>query len=201
MMFRVNRKLVQQFIHLLNILGTIATIIFVVWAWRNGLLTDREQFLNFMKQFGYGAPFIFIFIQFVQTVIPVIPGSITIPLGVYMFGDVWGFVWNLLPIFLGSLFNFYLARRYGRGFVHMLIGDKYYDKALKWLDDRKSFERILILGLLLPFMPADVICYVAGLTNLSLTRFIQVLAVGKPVTILIYSYSTIFLVDTASKFI
>ncbi len=195
------QKWVQQLIHLLNIIGTIATVIFIVWAWRKGLLTDKQQLLHFMSHFGIAAPIVFVIIQFVQTVIPVIPGSITIPLGVYMFGNIWGFFWNLMPIFLGSIFNFYLARRYGRSLVHMLIGDKHYQKALDWLDDRKAFERVLILGLILPFMPADVICYVAGLTNLSLTRFVQVLAVGKPVTILIYSYSTIFLIDLVNQFI
>ncbi|MGY0835882.1 TVP38/TMEM64 family protein [Aerococcus urinaeequi] len=174
------QKFVQRLIHLLNILGTIATIIFVVWAWRNGLLTDKVAFLKFMGHFGIAAPFVFVIIQFIQTVIPVIPGSVTIPLGVFMFGDIWGFVWNLMPIFLGSIFNFYLARKYGRSLVHMLVGDKYYHKALTWLDDRSGFKRVLILGLILPFMPADVICYVAGLTNLSISRFVQVLAVGNP---------------------
>jgi uncharacterized membrane protein YdjX (TVP38/TMEM64 family) len=195
------QKVVQGLIHFLNIVGTMATVIFIFWAWQQGLLTDKLAFLQFMGHFGIMAPLMFAIIQFVQTVVPVIPGSITIPLAVYMFGDVWGFVWNLMPIFLGSIFNFYLARKYGRILVHMLVGDKYYQKALNWLDDRSGFKRVLVLGLILPFIPADVICYVAGLTDLSLSRFIQVLAVGKPITILIYSYSTIFLVDLVSKWI
>ena len=144
------KQFVQRLIHLLNVVGTVATVIFIVWAWRNGLLTDKVAFLRFMGHFGIAAPLMFVVIQFIQTVVPVIPGSITIPLGVYMFGDVWGFIWNLMPIFLGSIFNFYLARKYGRSLVHMLVGDKYYNKALSWLDNRSGFKRVLILGLILP---------------------------------------------------
>ncbi|OYW68901.1 MAG: hypothetical protein B7Z25_06510 [Aerococcus viridans] len=199
-MVKRHEHFVQQLINVLNIVGTVATIAFMIWAWHKGLLTDKQAFLDFMKQFGVTAPIVFVLIQFLQTVIPVIPGSVTIPLGVYMFGNVGGFMCNLLPIFLGSVFNFYLARRFGRSLVHILVGDKYYAKAIHWLEDRNRFERILILGLILPFMPADVVCYVAGLTNLSFKRFVQILAVGKPVTILIYSYATIFIIDLAGKF-
>ena len=50
------KQFVQRLIHLLNIVGTVATVIFIVWAWRNGLLTDKVAFLRFMGHFGIAAP-------------------------------------------------------------------------------------------------------------------------------------------------
>src|SRR5699024_553833 len=115
------KQFVQRLIHLLNVVGTVATVIFIVWAWRNGLLTDKVAFLRVVGHLEIARPLMFVVSQLIQTVVPVIPGSITIPVGVYMFRYVCGFICNLMRIFLGSIFKVYLARKYGRILVHMLV--------------------------------------------------------------------------------
>lgn len=49
--------------------------------------------------------------------VSVIPGGLTCVVGHALFGPLWGFVYNFTGIFLGSIFAFLLARRYGETFL------------------------------------------------------------------------------------
>ncbi len=194
-MAKQDKDTLQKVFNIINLVGIIAVFIFLIWSFKAGLLTDRQAMLTFMAKLGVFAPIVFVLIQFVQTVIPIIPGAVTIPLGVIMFGDIPAFFLNLTPIFLASIVNFYLAKQYGWTLVRKLIGEQNYQKAIEWVQNQNKFQTFLIWGLILPFLPADVICYVAGLTSLSYRRFIAVLCIGKPLSILIYSYSIVLVFD------
>lgn len=190
----------RNIINILNIIGTIATIIFLLWAFRVNLFTDEAVMKHYLGQFGPVAPIAFIIIQLVQVVVPVIPGSITIPIGILVFGHVYGFVLNFTGIMIGSVINFYLAKKYGRPFVRSIVSEKQYQKYIGKIEDNDTFNRFFTACMFFPVTPADLLCYLAGLSNMSFKYFFISLFAGKPFTLLAYSYGLLFILNLLSRF-
>jgi uncharacterized membrane protein YdjX (TVP38/TMEM64 family) len=151
------------------------------WLWGPGLwdvLTDQERFKTWIASYGVYAAAVFVAAQFVQVVIFFIPGEVTQCAGGYIFGAWLGLVLSYLGITLGSLTAFALTRL----FEH---------RATDWLVDRQSvrqFDR-LIYGksggwplfplFVLPGIPKDLLCYIAGLTPMPVGTFLVISTLGR----------------------
>ncbi|WP_025730467.1 TVP38/TMEM64 family protein [Atopobacter phocae] len=184
------RQYYTRLFNILNIIGTMGLILFILYLFKQGVLTDEARLIQFMKEFGRGAPVVFMLIQLIQTVIPIIPGGLTIPLGTMLFGNYVGYLLNLVPILIGSYINFYLARRYGRPFVYTLLGFKQYKRAIRWLNKGEYFKRFFTIAMFFPLSPDDVLCYVAGLSDLNRKQFSTILLLSKPFNLFLYAYGT-----------
>lgn len=189
----------RKLINLLNILGTVATVIFLIWAFRVRLFTDEAVMRHYLGQFGQAAALVFIFIQLVQVVVPIIPGAITIPIGILVFGHVNGFLLNFTGIMIGSVINYYLAKRYGRPFVRSMVSESQYQKYIGRIENSRAFDRFFTACMFFPVTPADFLCYLAGLSNMSFKHFFFSLFAGKPFTLLAYSYGLLFVLNIAEK--
>lgn len=181
-------QLTRALVHFLTILGIVITVVFAYKAYRMRLFTSEAALEAFLKGAGPRAPMIFILIQIVQTVIPIIPGALTCPAGAMIFGTGRGFVLNLIGIMIGSVMNFFLARRYGRPLVRGLVGDKNYTKGLDWLNDGQRFDKIFTFGMFFPLSPADFLCMLAGLSSMQFKKYFIILSLGKPLTLFLYTY-------------
>ncbi|BCX30759.1 hypothetical protein LTWDN19_13260 [Latilactobacillus curvatus] len=137
-------------------------------------------------------PLIFITIQIIQVVIPVIPGGISTAAGVLVFGPLWGFVYNYVGIAIGSILNFLLARQFGKPFILHVISEKTYDKYIGTITEKKNFARFFALAIFLPVAPDDVLCLMAGLTEMSLKKFTWIIILCKPASIAVYSFALVY---------
>ncbi len=193
-------EITRKVINVLNIIGTVATIIFLIWAFKVNLFTDEAVMKHYLGLFGRSAPIIFVIIQLVQVVVPIIPGAITIPIGILVFGHVYGFVFNFTGIMIGSVINFYLAKVYGRPLVRSLVSEKQYQKYIGKIEHNHTFNRFFTASMFFPVTPADLLCYLAGLSDMSFKYFFISLSAGKPITLLAYSYGSLFVLHFFSKF-
>jgi len=190
-LFNLSKKeLVHYLLNVLNIAGFLAAIYFIYWGIKSDIFTSEVALRNLLNQLGPGAPYGFILIQIIQTIIPIIPGALTIPMGAMVFGMGYGFFLNFIGIMIGSVINFMLARKYGRPLVEMLVGEKKMTKYTGWLDKNNRFDKLFTFGMFFPISPADVLCYIAGLSNISFKKYLIILSLGKPFTLFIYSYGT-----------
>ena len=80
--------LLQQAIHISSIVGGVATVIFCIWAYQAGILHSKETLSAFIQQAGIWGPPLFIFLQILQTVVPIIPGALTSVAGVFIYGHI-----------------------------------------------------------------------------------------------------------------
>ena len=104
----------RQYIQILTGIGVVISIaLFIFFQQHQSYFQVGGAFQQYLGQMGLLAPIIFILAQMVQVVYPIIPGGMTSVIGYIAFGPIWGFVYNLTGIFLGSLMAFALARRYG----------------------------------------------------------------------------------------
>ena len=174
---------------------------FIFWAWRSGLLTHAEAMSDFVAGFGPAAPVLFILVQIAQIVLAFVPGGAACSVGVLLFGPWLGFLYNFIGIFMGSLLNFCLARRFGTHFVQLFGGEGKLASYLHKLEEKDRFARWFAAAIFLPFFPDDFLCMLAGLTHMSLRQFCLILLVCKPFSIGLYSVGLARLLQLAAQYL
>ncbi|TFJ94357.1 TVP38/TMEM64 family protein [Lentibacillus salicampi] len=177
----------KPIIRITGIIGILLLIVFAVFIIKSGFFNDPDQVRIWIEGFGSIAPLAFLGITFVQVVIPVLPGNVSTVAGVMLFGIGLGSVLNIVGIFIGSLANFLLARKFGRGFASYFVKQETYDKYIGWVNKGKRFERFFWISMIFPGFPDDFICLIAGLTKMTLKKFVFYFLLCKPITLFIYT--------------
>ena len=183
----MSRQAVKKATNFTTLVLIGALIIFSVYGYQKGIFTNRDQLELFIRQSSFWGPLLFIVIQIAQVVIAVIPGGLTCLAGVVFFGPWYGFLYSAVGILICSCINFYLARRYGEKFIRLFVNDETYEKTRKKFLTGKKFDVVFTAAILLPGAPDDVLCMLAGLTDMSWRKFLTILFLGRPVTIVVYS--------------
>ena len=183
----MSRQAVKKATNFTTLVLIGALIIFSIYGYQKGIFTNRDQLELFIRQSSFWGPLLFIVIQIAQVVIAVIPGGLTCLAGVVFFGPWYGFLYSAVGILIGSCINFYLARRYGEKFIRLFVNDETYEKTRKKFLTGKKFDVVFTAAILLPGAPDDVLCMLAGLTDMSWRKFLTILFLGRPVTIVVYS--------------
>lgn len=168
----------------------LAAVIFVVYGFEHGIFESQQTLEAFIAKAGIAGPIIFMFIQAIQVVIPILPGFVTCIAGAVVFDPLMGFVYSYTGMCIGSLLAFYISRKYGTAFVKKLVKPQTYDKYILWLEKGKKFDILFLLAIFLPAAPDDVLCFIAGLTRMTWKKFTAIILLGKPFVIAIYSLAT-----------
>ena len=110
-------------------------------------------------------------------VIAPVPGPAVALAGGYLFGWLGGTVYTMLGVTIGSVAAFLIARRWGRAYAERVFA----------LDTTERFDDlvaahgdvVLFLAFLVPGLPDDVLCFLAGLTTIRLRRFVLLVVVAR----------------------
>ena len=125
---------------------------------------------------------LYILISFLQVSFIPVPSTLTIVIGSYLFGGLLAFIYSYIGILLGSIFAFYLGRKFGRKFVSWIIGDEL--KLDQYIEKLKGKETITIFFMFLfPFFPDDLLCSIAGLLPIKCKTFIIMQVISRITTI------------------
>ena len=182
----------RKLINFISIIGLGLSIALTFYFINLGVFKDLNALRGLVGDSIILGPVIFIFIQILQVVIPIIPGGISTAAGVLIFGPYAGFIYNYVGICIGSIIIFLLGRRYGKPFILSMISDKTYNKYIGWLDNQNRFEKLFALAIFLPVAPDDALCLMAGLTNISVKRYTLIILIAKPLSIFLYSMALIY---------
>lgn len=151
------------------------------------IIRDEESFQAFLERSGRWMAVLFVVLQFLQVVILPIPSTVTVVAGAALFGPLVGSLLSLLGIAIGSLVAFLIGRYAGYRVVAWLVGKETLDK---WLKKIKGKDKILLSAMfILPVFPDDVLCFVAGISSMSLPLFIGIILVSRVTAIFMTSYS------------
>ncbi len=188
-MTKENDTTLKKVMTIITVIVTILLVAFIIYALKMNLLNDSDLLLKRIKSYGLIAPLIFLLIQIVQVVFPVIPGGASCLVGVLAFGPIEGFIYNYVGLTLGSIVSFFLSRNFGLPLINKLFQKETVDKYLGYVRTKK-FEKIFFLGIFLPGAPDDLLCYIAGISGLTFLRFLFIILIGKPFTLIFYSLFT-----------
>ena len=159
----------------------IIAAVAIVWIFRSQLYSifaSPSRLRDWVSGYGYIAPLVFIGLQFIQVVLFVIPGEVAQAAGGYIFGMWGGMLYSVIGILLGSSFNFFLARLLGLPFVNAVFGAERLARFDKVLTSAKATVALFLL-FLIPGIPKDALCYVAGLSTISFPVFMLISTVGR----------------------
>jgi uncharacterized membrane protein YdjX (TVP38/TMEM64 family) len=162
------------------VLVVLALAGLLVWAapelWR--IFQDPQVVRDWIRSWGPWAPAVFVFLQVLQVVVFVLPGEVTQIAGGWVFGFGLGSLLSVVGIALGSAIAFGLTRWLGVGFVHRIAGPETVAK-FDHLMASPKFIGSLFLFFLIPGIPKDVLCYVAGLSRLKFLPFLLISSVAR----------------------
>jgi uncharacterized membrane protein YdjX (TVP38/TMEM64 family) len=185
--------------YMFGLIGTILFIVFLIllqqtfWpdAWQQlihffhsfkELFHSVEDLREFILSFGIWSPVVFFLLQVLQVVLAPIPGGAVVVAGGYIFGTITGLLLCLGGALVGSVIVFLLGRHWGRPLVIKLVGQKLFDKYIGLFDKNGL---LLFIIFLLPYLPDDAVCALAGLSKISLRRFILLVIVGRVPSMLV----------------
>lgn len=152
----------------------------------SGNFNSVKSLQEYIGTFGLYGPIVLTGFQFLQVIIPVLPGMVGCAVGSILFGTAWGFWCNYIGICVGSLAAYYLARKFGIDIVLMMFPQKTYDKWSRIFKKSRYFAAFLFVATLLPLFPDDFLCYFSGLVRMNWRKFVWIILLGKPWCILAY---------------
>lgn len=121
---------------------------------------------------------LFFLVQFLSVVLAPIPSNLTAAAGGMLFGTWPAFFLTFAAVVSGSLLVFRLARTLGQPFADWIAGRRLWEKYRDALRSKTSV--FLILAFLFPYFPDDMLCILAGLTDLPFRRFAVIVLLTRP---------------------
>lgn len=157
----------------------------LVWTGAWEYINSVEKIRQLILSLGFWGRFAFVMLQFLQVTFLPVPSTITTLAGVLIFGPLQTSLLSLAGIMLGSVVAFGLGRMFGRKLVAFMVGEETCKKWTKFLTNAKySFAVMMVL----PIFPDDILCLVAGLTDMSWTFFVVTNLIARPVGIFMTCY-------------
>ncbi len=153
----------------------------VAWIYREllwAVFSSASAVRDTVEAAGNWGIALFIALQFLQVVVFVIPGEIVQIAGGWLFGMAEGSLFSAVGICAGSLANFAVARIFGRRFVETLFGFRTLDRFEGINRSRRAAVSFFVL-FVVPGIPKDALCFVAGLTSMRPLTFVAVSMVGR----------------------
>lgn len=171
----------------------IAVVIFLIiciWLIKkifSNHISTLDEFQNFMSGYGITGPIVLVLIQAFQVIVPILPGYLGCAVGAMSYGTLIGFLCNYIGISAGSMIAFLLAEKYGKVFMVEMFSKKTYEKWIRKIAEKKSYNSLFFMANLLPLFPADFLCYFSGMIHMNRKHFIWIILLSKPWCILAYS--------------
>lgn len=168
---------------------------------------NTDAVASYVLSYGWAAPIFFIALQVCQVVVLPIPGQVIGIVAGYIFGWKQGTAYTMIGLTLGMIIVFNLSRRLGRRFVEKLNGPEamrdlealfssrdttggapidaagktalpsLYQKSAQTLRSNALLTFFLIM--LLPGLPDNLACFVAGLTKIPVRYLLIAALVGR----------------------
>jgi len=192
------RQIIRRLIQIIGVIGLIGTLVIGLYLWHAGLLTDQMLLRHMIERFGLLGPIVFIGVQIIQVVLPIIPGGITLAVGPLLFGPWLGFIYNYVGIVIGSLLLFQIGRTFGIPLVETLVPRKIYRKYIDKLNG-KRWVNLFIIMMVLPIAPDDALILLTSLTKMPFKQFCWILVLSKPIGIACYSFVLLYGFDWLLK--
>jgi len=172
-----SRRIVALVVFPLLVAALIVPVI--VWhaeLWR--LFGSVRRIRDWVEGWGAAAPLVFMGIQAIQVIVFAIPGEVVQIAGGYLFGGWVGSLLSLGGILVGSTAAFFISRGLGRPFVAAVVPPVQLERVERLMQSRSS-RVVFFLLFLVPGIPKDILCYIAGLTPMGFFFFLGVSAVGR----------------------
>ena len=175
-MFKLTKGKVITALILLALVVLVVVFYGPVSNWISACVSP-ENIEKFLRDTGPLAPVIFILMQAAQVVAAPIPMQVVGLAGGYVFGVLWGTIYSLIGLTIGSAIAVWLARKFGRALVERFVKKETLDK-FDHLAEKGGLMAFFLI-FLLPALPDDAICFIAGLTTIPIRQIVAIAFLGR----------------------
>lgn len=154
------------------LLGIVLLGLLSLFLWKTDALhriKDLEHISEYLGSYAPWSQLVFFLLQLSSVILAPIPSNAMAMAGGACFGLVQGFSITFCAVTLGSMTTFTLARILGREWAMRLVSRRLSRRYQELLTRKR--DTFLVLVFLFPFFPDDIICILAGLTDIPLRRF------------------------------
>ena len=183
-----NKK--QKIFRIILVVGVFALLIACIYivlkqtgVWQT--INSIDKLRNFILSLGFWGKFAYVFLQFLQVTFLPIPSAISTLAGVLIYGPLQASLLSLSGILFGSIVAFWLGRTFGKKLIIFMVGEDICKKWTNFLTDAKYAFFVMIV---LPIFPDDILCLVAGVTDMSWTFFAVTNLIARPLGIFLTCY-------------
>lgn len=173
-------RLWPVWLRVLVILLTIALLAAPLVIWDEPVksaFVHREQVIARVRAAGVWGPIALMGLAAAQVILAPIPGQVINFVAGYLFGFWPGLLSSWLGLVIGSTGAMALARAAGRPLVTRLVSPARLARLDRWMVGRGL--RFFFIVFLIPGLPDDTVCLLAGLTPLPLRALIAAAAIGR----------------------
>ena len=154
-----------------NIISTISS----VESLKSYILSTKEKGI-----------YVYILIQTAQVIILPVPAAIICVVGSLIYGPMLGGLYCSIGILIGSFVSFFIGKTFGYKIVAWIVGKENTDKYSEILRKRGAF--FLAIAFLLPMFPDDILCLIAGITNMKFKTFAWITTITRPIGVICMSF-------------
>ncbi len=135
-------------------------------------ITSFDDLRQLILSFGGWGIFTYIIINLLQCVVIPVPTTLTVLVGTAIYGPFVAFLYAAIGVILGSSIAFLIGRYCSRPVINWIFGKEKVEKYQNLLNSRA--EMILFLTLTLPLFPDDLICMMAGVSDIKYYKFLLI---------------------------
>lgn len=131
-------------------------------------INSIEKLKAIVESGGMFSFVVFVVLQILQTTILQIPAIFVTIAGTLVFGAWTTFFLSFIAVMIGSIIMFWVGRKAGRKFLNWFAGK---EEADVWIKRLSHGKYLFFLMMVFPMFPDDILCVVAGMTNISFSYF------------------------------
>ena len=151
------------------------------------LVETPEGIQSYLEEAGTWMSVLYILLQYLQVILLPIPSLVSTVAGVALFGAFKTMIFSLIGILLGSLTAFFIGRKLGYKAVAWMVGVETLEK---WQKKLKGKDNLILTGMfILPLVPDDILCFIAGLSSMSNRYFLVMMTITRCIGISATCYS------------
>jgi len=184
---RFSKRNKNKFKYSFSFLSVILLSFVLYKFYKMGILTNEKALSDFLGDWYFIAPIIFISIRLLVSFVPFLPNMFLIIVGFSVFGTIKGAIYNYISSVLAALADFFLVKIFGYKVLKTTFSEDKMKKYKKQINQsQKRFNRFLFITNSIPLAPSNFFCMIAALTSLPIKRFINIILVSKfPETLII----------------
>lgn len=137
-----------------------------------------EGMQEYIQRFAPYSHAVFFLLQLISVILAPIPSNLTTVAGGLLFGAGTAFLLTTLAVVLGSAVVFQLSRTIGQPFAQQFVSTRTWERYGEVIHRKRDV--FFFLAFLFPFFPDDLLCIMAGLTDISFRRYLILVLLGRP---------------------
>lgn len=146
-----------------------------------------DWLMNLINNIGSLNIFLTCILIMLDSIIPPLPLALFVTILFTIYGPLLGFLISWISTIIGCLLSFYLFQTVFKKIVDKYIRKYEFANKLLKIVDKMTFSNLVLL-IAIPFTPAFAINIVAGISEMSIKKFLPAIVLGKTFMIFFWGY-------------